>query len=185
MTFLYLLGLAIAQGRNARPSSRGSERDGETNTQRINGRTRWRDPFLTFLYCGCFFCFGTTMAILGPTLIELGHLVHHGLDMMSWLFFTQSSYALLGASMAGIILDRYVHMLHWPMSKKLTFRGSRASAASVSIAWNIKIFHRSSPRGFLDFGFFFFVGFNCFEKEKETVAGIPTLQIDPTSRDTL
>ncbi|KAJ7377671.1 glucose transmembrane transporter [Desmophyllum pertusum] len=47
------------------------------------------------------------MAILGPTLIELGHLVHHGLDMMSWLFFTQAAYALLGASVAGIVLDRY------------------------------------------------------------------------------
>lgn len=47
------------------------------------------------------------MAILGPTLIELGHLVHHGLDMMSWLFFTQAAYALLGASVAGIMLDRY------------------------------------------------------------------------------
>ena len=46
------------------------------------------------------------MAILGPTLIELGHLVHHGLDMMSWLFFTQAAYALLGASVAGIMLDR-------------------------------------------------------------------------------
>ncbi|KAM7432889.1 glucose transmembrane transporter [Porites harrisoni] len=47
------------------------------------------------------------MAILGPTLMELGHLVHHGLDMMSWLFFTQAAYALLGASVAGILLDRY------------------------------------------------------------------------------
>lgn len=102
MPFAYLLGVAIAQSRkeNGPRVESFQERDKRTFWD------RWRDPFLTFLYCGCFFCFGTTMAILGPTLIELGELVHHGLDMMSWLFFTQASYALLGASMAGIVLDR-------------------------------------------------------------------------------
>lgn len=100
MSFIYLLGLTTAQER----ARKGNESD-KLNANR--SRT-WipRRAFITFLYCGCFFSFGTTMAILGPTLIELGHLVHHGLDMMSWLFFTQAAYALLGASVAGIVLDR-------------------------------------------------------------------------------
>lgn len=98
MSFTYLLGLTIAQERASRK---------ETETDKLNTKPCLpRRVLITVLYCGCFFSFGTTMAILGPTLIELGHLVHHGLDMMSWLFFTQAAYALLGASIAGIILDR-------------------------------------------------------------------------------
>ncbi|XP_078343713.1 major facilitator superfamily domain-containing protein 4A-like isoform X2 [Oculina patagonica] len=99
MSFTYLLGLTIAQERASRKS---------TETDKLNTSSCLpRRVLITVLYCGCFFSFGTTMAILGPTLIELGHLVHHGLDMMSWLFFTQAAYALLGASVAGIMLDRY------------------------------------------------------------------------------
>ena len=102
MSFVHLLGLTIAQDRATK----------QENSQNFNSRTNGRETgfprrvFITVLYCGCFFSFGTTMAILGPTLMELGHLVHHGLDMMSWLFFTQAAYALLGASVAGILLDR-------------------------------------------------------------------------------
>ena len=100
MSFTYLLSLTNAQER----ASSGRETEtGELNTNRTCVPRR---VLITVLYCGCFFSFGTTMAILGPTLIELGHLVHHALDMMSWLFFTQAAYALLGASVAGIILDR-------------------------------------------------------------------------------
>lgn len=99
MSFTYLLGLTIAQERASRKST-------ETDKLNTNRTCLPRRVLITVLYCGCFFSFGTTMAILGPTLIELGHLVHHGLDMMSWLFFTQAAYALLGASVAGILLDR-------------------------------------------------------------------------------
>ena len=102
MSFVHLIGLTIAQDRAAKTDNYDNFR------LRTNGRSTCfpRRVFITVLYCGCFFSFGTTMAILGPTLIELSHLVNHGLDMMSWLFFTQAAYALLGASVAGIILDR-------------------------------------------------------------------------------
>lgn len=103
MSFTYLLSLTIAQERASRRETETEKRNTNHNKACIPRRV-----LITVLYCGCFFSFGTTMAILGPTLIELGHLVHHGLDMMSWLFFTQAAYALLGASVAGIVLDRYV-----------------------------------------------------------------------------
>lgn len=102
MSFIHLLGLTIAQERASR-----NEKHTDGNRSNESRADLSRRVFITALYCGCFFSFGTTMAILGPTLIELGHLVHHGLDMMSWLFFTQAAYALLGASVAGIMLDRY------------------------------------------------------------------------------
>ena len=101
MSFIHLLGLTIAQERASR-----NEKQTDGNRSNESRADLSRRVLITALYCGCFFSFGTTMAILGPTLIELGHLVHHGLDMMSWLFFTQAAYALLGASVAGIMLDR-------------------------------------------------------------------------------
>ncbi|XP_068714834.1 major facilitator superfamily domain-containing protein 4A-like isoform X1 [Montipora foliosa] len=103
MSFVHLLALTIARDRaeNCKENSLNLRIN-----KRLSGSVSHR-LLVTVLYCGCFFSFGTTMAILGPTLMELGHLVHHGLDMMSWLFFTQAAYALLGASVAGILLDRY------------------------------------------------------------------------------
>lgn len=111
MSFTHLIGVAIAQDKRV-----GSDTNDElfqddfegqpTTTTRTSITLSKRTCFTTILCCGCFFSFGTTMAIIGPTLIELGHLVNHGLNMMSWLFFTQAAYALLGAVMSGIILDR-------------------------------------------------------------------------------
>ena len=102
MSFVHLLALTIAQDR----ADKVKENSLSSRSNKRIARSGSRRTLITVLYCGCFFSFGTTMAILGPTLMELGHRVHHGLDMMSWLFFTQASYALLGASIAGILLDR-------------------------------------------------------------------------------
>jgi len=109
MSFTHLLGTAIIQDKRTGSSVKDFKEDYEgqtdTSTRRQISQSK-RSCFTTLMCCGCFFSFGTTMAIIGPTLIELGHLVNHGLNMMSWLFFTQAAYALLGAVMAGIILDR-------------------------------------------------------------------------------
>ncbi|XP_048584285.1 major facilitator superfamily domain-containing protein 4A isoform X2 [Nematostella vectensis] len=103
MAFTHLIGVTIIQDKKPRRRSKAGKSDVK-DSPRVESKKSF---FLTIMCCGCFFSFGTTMAILGPTLIELGHLVGHGLDMMSWLFFTQAAYALLGAIMAGIILDRF------------------------------------------------------------------------------
>jgi hypothetical protein len=108
MSFTHLLGIAIIQDKKAkdRDTKDDVESSLDTNTRQKQINQSRKSFFETLMCCGCFFSFGTTMAIIGPTLIELGHLVNHGLNMMSWLFFTQAAYALLGAVMAGIILDR-------------------------------------------------------------------------------
>ena len=109
MSFTHLIGVAIAQDRRANSTDDvfNDDYEGQTYTAtRTQINQSKRTCFTTILCCGCFFSFGTTMAIIGPTLIELGHLVDHGLNMMSWLFFTQAAYALLGAVMAGIVVDR-------------------------------------------------------------------------------
>lgn len=107
MSFTHLLGVTIIKDEKTRKNNEGSKDEGSLDkvTGELISQSR-RSFFQTLMCCGCFFSFGTTMAIIGPTLIELGHLVNHGLDMMSWLFFTQAAYALLGAVMAGILLDK-------------------------------------------------------------------------------
>lgn len=110
MSFTHLLGVAIIQDKRTETHDRDVFKDdfegqSDTSTRQKISQSK-RSCFTTVMCCGCFFSFGTTMAIIGPTLIELGHLVNHGLNMMSWLFFTQAAYALLGAVMSGIIIDR-------------------------------------------------------------------------------
>lgn len=109
MSFTHLLGVAIVHDKQSQQADQPFRDDFEGQTT-VSTRTQItqskRTCFTTIMCCGCFFSFGTTMAIIGPTLIELGHLVNHGLNMMSWLFFTQAAYALLGAVMSGIIVDR-------------------------------------------------------------------------------
>lgn len=106
MSFTHLLGVAIVQDKRSNTPNNSDDYEGQVIETRTQISQSKRTCFTTILCCGCFFSFGTTMAIIGPTLIELGHLVNHGLNMMSWLFFTQAAYALLGAVMSGIILDR-------------------------------------------------------------------------------
>ena len=58
------------------------------------------------LCCG-FLCFGASMAILGPTILEMGCLIGSDVGSMSWVFFSQSCSALIGAICSGFIIDRY------------------------------------------------------------------------------
>ena len=57
------------------------------------------------LCCG-FLCFGASMAILGPTILEMGCLIGSDVGSMSWVFFSQSCSALIGAICSGFIIDR-------------------------------------------------------------------------------
>ena len=118
MSFIHPLGIAIAQS-NISPTQ-GKQKSNDLRDLENLKEDRCLDQssalwkiFMTAVYCGCFFCFGTTMAILGPTLIELGAILHRGLNQMSWLFFTQASYALFGASFSGIVIDRLVLCCKW------------------------------------------------------------------------
>ena len=60
----------------------------------------------SFVLCFGFLCFGASMAIIGPTVLELGCLIGSDVGAMSWVFFAQTSSALIGAICSGIIIDR-------------------------------------------------------------------------------
>jgi len=61
----------------------------------------------SFVLCCGFLCFGSSMAIIGPTVLELGCLTGEDVGMMSWVFFAQTCSALMGAICSGIITDRF------------------------------------------------------------------------------
>lgn len=61
----------------------------------------------SFVLCCGFLCFGSSMAIIGPTVLELGCLTGQDVGAMSWVFFAQTFSALLGAIFSGIITDRF------------------------------------------------------------------------------
>ena len=107
MTLISALGLAIANVNNNERSTGESSQTVEDKPRIRRKRVRCSRSVLTHsVYGGVFFCFGTTMAILGPTLIELSCLVHRRLKSMSWLFFVQALSALLGALMSGFTHER-------------------------------------------------------------------------------
>ncbi len=60
----------------------------------------------SFILCCGFLCFGASMAIMGPTVLELGCLIGTDVGTMSWVFFSQACSALLGAICSGFIIDR-------------------------------------------------------------------------------
>lgn len=61
----------------------------------------------SFVLCCGFLCFGSSMAIIGPTILELGCLTGEDVGAMSWVFFAQTCSALLGAIGSGIITDQF------------------------------------------------------------------------------
>lgn len=61
----------------------------------------------SFVLCCGFLCFGSSMAIIGPTVLELGCLTGQDVGSMSWVFFAQTCSALFGAICSGIITDRF------------------------------------------------------------------------------
>ena len=59
-------------------------------------------------YCGVFWSFGMCAAFLGPTLLDLGCLTSTDLQAISWVFFAQLLCSLVGASLAGYLVQRWV-----------------------------------------------------------------------------
>lgn len=104
-------GLTVTSGRMKDPSSQGltdSSTDGSP-TFAINCRTLFaRHWHSTITYCAVFWSFGMCVAFLGPTLLDLGCLTSSDVQTMSWVFFVQLLCTLVGATVAGYLVQRKV-----------------------------------------------------------------------------
>lgn len=62
-------------------------------------RRHWRH---TVTYWSVFFSFGLCIAFLGPTILDLRCQTHSTLQQITWVFFSQQFFLLLGSTLGGI-----------------------------------------------------------------------------------
>ncbi|XP_054713350.1 major facilitator superfamily domain-containing protein 4A-like [Uloborus diversus] len=67
----------------------------------------WEHKHVTITLCFVFWAFGTCVAFLGPTLLDLGCKTRTVFNTMSWVFFSQSLFILIGSACAGFMLKRF------------------------------------------------------------------------------
>ncbi|CAL9703784.1 unnamed protein product [Knipowitschia caucasica] len=63
-------------------------------------RSQWRQ---TVIYWSVFFSFGLCIAFLGPTILDLRCQTHSTLQQITWVFFSQQLFILLGSGLGGLI----------------------------------------------------------------------------------
>lgn len=66
-------------------------------------RSQW---YLTITYCLVFWTFGMCVAFLGPTLGDLGCRTETPFATMSWVFFAQALFTLIGSVLGGVLVQR-------------------------------------------------------------------------------
>lgn len=62
-------------------------------------RRQWRQ---TVTYWSVFFSFGLCIAFLGPTILDLRCQTHSTLQQITWVFFSQQFFLLLGSTLGGL-----------------------------------------------------------------------------------
>ncbi|CAL1268363.1 unnamed protein product [Larinioides sclopetarius] len=78
----------------------------QTKTERYRDLF-WEHKHTTLTMCFVFWSFGTCVAFLGPTLLDLGCKTGTVFPTMSWVFFSQSLFILLGSACAGFMLKKF------------------------------------------------------------------------------
>ncbi len=64
----------------------------------------------TIAYWSAFLTFGMCVAVLGPTMLDLGCITKSTITEMSWVIFAQVGSTLLGSILAGFISNLYVSL---------------------------------------------------------------------------
>ncbi|KAL7641407.1 UNVERIFIED_CONTAM: hypothetical protein RMT77_008547 [Armadillidium vulgare] len=65
----------------------------------------------TICYCSVFWSFGMCVAFLGPTLLDLECRLESLLSTMSWIFFSQALFTLIGAACGGFLAQKCCHSI--------------------------------------------------------------------------
>ncbi|XP_069193846.1 major facilitator superfamily domain-containing protein 4A [Procambarus clarkii] len=66
----------------------------------------WKNRLQTVTYCAVFWSFGMCVAFLGPTLLDLECRISSVFSSMSWIFFSQSLFTLIGSACGGFLIQR-------------------------------------------------------------------------------
>lgn len=65
-----------------------------------------RNWHATIAYCAVFWSFGMCVAVVGPTLLDLGCITSTGMQTISWVFLAQLMCSLIGSITAGLLASR-------------------------------------------------------------------------------
>ena len=80
---------------------------GENKEVKHTAKSLFQDNLLsTITYCSVFGSFGMCVALLGPTLEDLGCQTGSTLIEMSWAFLAQAFSVLIGSMAGGFLVDR-------------------------------------------------------------------------------
>ncbi|CAH1266428.1 MFSD4A [Branchiostoma lanceolatum] len=90
--------------KNGKKKAEDKERARDDTTKTVRLKDNWQ---CTFTYCSVFLSFGTCVAFLGPTLLDLGCLTRSSLGDMTWAFFAQSLSLLIGSTLGGLLVERF------------------------------------------------------------------------------
>ncbi|XP_078595027.1 major facilitator superfamily domain-containing protein 4A-like isoform X2 [Branchiostoma floridae x Branchiostoma japonicum] len=95
----------VAKKSNGKKTPEEKKKKEETTpTKTVRLKDNWQS---TFTYCSVFLSFGTCVAFLGPTLLDLGCLTRSSLGDMTWAFFAQSLSLLVGSTFGGLLVERF------------------------------------------------------------------------------
>ncbi|XP_035677287.1 major facilitator superfamily domain-containing protein 4A-like [Branchiostoma floridae] len=95
----------VAKKSNGKKKPEEKKKKEETTpTKTVRLKDNWQS---TFTYCSVFLSFGTCVAFLGPTLLDLGCLTRSSLGDMTWAFFAQSLSLLVGSTFGGLLVERF------------------------------------------------------------------------------
>ena len=86
----------------------------------------------TVTYCSVFWSFGMCVALLGPTLLDLGCQTGSSVASMSFAFLSQSLSTLIGSMIGGLLSDRLVY---YQIHSCLLFGKGAHQECSFSLIW--------------------------------------------------
>eukprot|EP00054_Salpingoeca_dolichothecata_P022365 m.146474 g.146474 ORF g.146474 m.146474 type:complete len:534 (+) comp24313_c0_seq2:223-1824(+) len=113
-----------------------------------------RRLFVTVVMCFAFFALGLVVAMLGPTLLDLGHLTNSTVQVMAFVFTARSFGYLTGSVVGGQLFDRTsTPCLHLATSMLLTAFGTFfVPLCSSVVIMGFLVSLQGLSMGFLDTG---------------------------------
>lgn len=104
----HLSGPFLATPVGCGPSApKGSSGSGGAYDSDLLAKLFWKWKHTTVTYCFLFWAFGMCVAFLGPTLRDLGCKTGSMTATMSWIFFSQALFILIGSAVGGFIIQKF------------------------------------------------------------------------------
>ncbi|KFM56938.1 Major facilitator superfamily domain-containing protein 4, partial [Stegodyphus mimosarum] len=104
----------------------------------------WANKHVTGTLCAVFWSFGMCVAFLGPVLFDLGCKTDTVFATMSWVFFSQSLFVLLGSAIGGILVQS-LNIMIWLFCPEILkiLKSTQPLVPSIADFWTSTVYHIS------------------------------------------